>query len=121
MRCGCWEEAGAHRILNDKVRAVQALIDAVYVFSCVGGNLHIVLDDDNLEDSSLDFCAAQIAAGGYRRPPAHIAMLGPHEADSPEQLAVEQACLEALRAMTMEERISALGLWNKYWSTTIEA
>ena len=61
MCCSCWQEDGAHRIDNAKVRAVQPLIAAVYEHSGVGGNLHIVLDDTNLEDSHLASCAATIA------------------------------------------------------------
>ncbi len=64
MCCGCWEEDGAPRIDNAKVRAVQALIAAVYEHDCVGGNLHIVLDDNNLEDGSLRWCSQLIAAAG---------------------------------------------------------
>jgi hypothetical protein len=115
MCCSCWLEHGAAQIDTPAVRAVLPLIARVYEFSCVGGNLHIVLDDDNLEDHSLEFCRQQIEAGGYRRPPAHVAVLGPDEPDSPEQLAAELACYVALRALTFEERVSALGLHNGCW------
>lgn len=103
MCCGCWEEDGRHQLDTPAVRAVQALIEAVYAHSCVGGNLHIALDDNNLEDHHLAFCAAQIASGGY---PGR---------DTPEQLAADDACCKALQAMSYEERVSALGLWDGCW------
>ncbi len=44
---------------------IQALIQKVYEFSCVGGHLHIVTDDFNVHDSDLKFCSDLIDAGGY--------------------------------------------------------
>ncbi len=42
------------RILT--VSEVLPLVQAYYKFNGVGGSLHIVLDDGNLEDDSVEFC-----------------------------------------------------------------
>src|SRR5262249_35940523 len=97
MCCGCWHEEGAPIIDNECVRGVQSLIQEVYRHSAVGGNLHCVLDDNNLDDESLESAAKQIANGGWKD----------EQPDPPEQLAAERRCLDALQAMTYEERISA--------------
>jgi hypothetical protein len=36
--------------------AMMALCHELYLQSCVGGNLHIALDDGNLGDDDLQFC-----------------------------------------------------------------
>lgn len=95
---GCYEEYGRPAIINDRTLAAAALAARVYEFSAVGGNLHIVLDDWNIEDDNLEFCAKQIADGGYEG------------RDSPEELAVEKECCEAFMAMTLDERASALAI-----------
>jgi len=41
---------------NEKTRSVKELVDAVYEFSGVGGNAHIVTDDVNLEDENIRWC-----------------------------------------------------------------
>ena len=121
MCCGCWNEDGGTIIDNEKVRAVQPLIQAVYDCSCVGGNLHIVLDDTNLEDSNLEFCRYCIDHGGVMPPEkcneVHERYQNEKRAnpDPPDQLAVERACCDALMAMTYDERVSALGLWDGCW------
>lgn len=119
----CWAEAGSPRIDNEKVRAVQPLIAAVYKYSHVGGNLHIVLDDFNVRDRDLECCQKIIADGGVLKMPAgSVAFLGvpagTPETDpvSGEQLHAELTCLEALRAMTVEERASAIALFDGFWS-----
>lgn len=106
MCCACWQEDGAPQIDNERVRGIQPLIREVYDHHCAGGNLHIALDDNNLEDYNLDFCEERIKEGDSH-----------HDfEDSPEQAAAERACLAALRAMTYEERVSAMGLWDGCWS-----
>jgi hypothetical protein len=83
------------------VREAAAAIGTVYEFSCVGGNLHIALDAWNLGDGKLDFCAGSIRDNV-------------HEAD-PHQLACESRCLALLRALTEDERASALALHEGFW------
>lgn len=97
MCYGCYEEAGKPEIINDKTKAAAALVDAVYEFSCVGGNAHIVVDDWNLEDHNIRWCLDTALAENV------------HEAGV-EQLDAERACLEALLALTAAERASAMAL-----------
>lgn len=99
----CWEDAGSPKIVNDNVRAAVELIRAVYEYSSVGGNAHVVLDDFNLEDDSIQWCLDTALVDNI------------HEANEPE-LASERAALEALLAMSMDERASALALHDGYFT-----
>lgn len=109
MCYSCWEGAGKPRIDNEKTRALPALVEEVYEHNGVGGNLHVVLDDWNLDDHNLAFCEEQIAKGGY------VSSDWPDEPHSTEQLAAEFLCLQALKAMTEEERYSGLALAQGMW------
>jgi hypothetical protein len=128
MCCGCWNDDGAPVIDNERVRAVQPLIAAVYEHSYAGGNLHIALDDNNLEDEDLEFCSKCIDGAGVMPLngstfTAHVRHNNEKRAnpDPPDQLAAERACCDALMAMTFEERVSALGLWDGCWSLNAAA
>ena len=101
MCYGCWQDYGQPTVWNAKVRAIQPLIAAVHRYNFGGGNLHIVVDDFNMEDGNLEFCQRELDKGG--------------DGDSPEQLAAEQACLTAFKSMALEERAAALGLYDGYW------
>lgn len=94
MCAGCWAEAGSPKIDNEKTRAAAAAIDRVYEFSGAGGNLHIVVDDWNLEDSSLEWCKVNAIVS---------------EQDD-EKREAEMACYTALRELTEEERYSAMAI-----------
>lgn len=98
---GCYNLYGEHKIANDSVLRAAKLIEQVYEFSCVGGNLHIVLDDWNIEDNNVEFCIRAITENKFN--------------NTPEQLAIENECALLLRGMRMEERCSALGLYDKFW------
>lgn len=100
----CWEGAGAPRIDNPLVRAAARAVAEVYEFSCVGGNLHIYIDDYNLEDPWFEGDEAD-----------RLVAEDVHEA-GPEQLAAERYCLGLLRALTEEERYSAVALHHGAWS-----
>jgi hypothetical protein len=47
----CWKEYGSPKIRNATVDSVVRSIKDVYDHSTVGGNLHCIVDDWNLEDS----------------------------------------------------------------------
>lgn len=126
MCYGCWEEAGKPQIDNARVRAAVPLIQAVYEHCPVGGNLHIVLDDWNLEDGNLEFCSQTIDGAGVMplgENPAdfHVRYNDEKRAnpDPPEQLAAERACCDAFMAMTEDERSSALALCDGFWAETV--
>jgi hypothetical protein len=93
----CWD-AESERIDSPAVRRAAELIQIVYEYHPVAGGLHVILDDWNIEDGYL--------AGGRF----------PWETDTPGQIAAEEACLEALRALTEEERASALAIYDGYWT-----
>lgn len=107
MCMSCWAELGEPAIDTPAVRAAIALVDEVYEFSCVGGNLHIVIDDFNIDDDNLEFCAKQIADVRAGRPSTFADV-------APEQLCAEEACLAALWPMSIDERASVLALRDEF-------
>lgn len=97
----CYEKYGSPTINNPKVVECAKLIAQVYEHSPVGGYLHIVLDDWNLEDSNVVYCAEAIEKADY--------------SDGFGNEDAERACCKALQDMTIEERASALGLDDGFW------
>lgn len=93
----CWNEYGSPRIDTPAVRKAAELIARVYEFNAVGGGLHVVVDDFNIEDGDLKERYSW-------------------DEETPEQVAVENECLAALRALSLEERASALALYDKLWT-----
>ena len=71
---------------EDAVSNASQLIKRVYHFYVTGGGLHIVLDDFNIDDADIDFCLSLPLS------------------------TVERKCAEALRSLSKEERIAALGI-----------
>lgn len=86
------------------VSAAVAAIRDVFAWSGVGGYLHLVIDDENVEDDILAYCAQLIATN----PAEHVAA----------HLAAEQACLEALGGLTEAQRTAALA---QYEAEELEA
>jgi hypothetical protein len=103
MCFGCWEERGSPKIVNEKTIDAVPLIEAVYEANSVGGNLHIVLDDFNIDDCDLEAC---------RR------FIDNHEDDALTycDVVAERACLDAFVSMTVDERASALAMYDGYFS-----
>jgi hypothetical protein len=97
MCYNCYEEHGSPTIVNEGTEKAAKLIAAVYEYSCVGGNCHIVLDDFNIKDRHIDWCLETALSKNV------------HEADV-KQLALERECLEAMKALTISERASALAI-----------
>ena len=125
MCYGCWEEAGKPTNDTPAVRAAAATVTALYEHpNCiVGGNLHIVTDDWNLEDSNLEFCRHCIEHAGMMPidDDAHEIHKWYNEQkranpDPPDQLAVERACLDALAVLTEDERHAAMALADGFWT-----
>lgn len=107
MCYGCYEEYGFPKIVTESTLAAAEAAKKVYEFSCVGGNLHIVLDDWNIEDESLEFCRQSIIRVRAGTP-------GQYDDTEPEQVDAEDGCLKLLEAMSIQERASALALWNEF-------
>ncbi|SRR5581483_441698 len=123
MCYGCWEDYGKPIIDTEAVSAAAAAVADVYEYACTGGNLHIVLDDWNVEDSDLDFCNQCIMGAGVMplggsTVAAHLRYNEQKRAnpDPPEQLAAERRCHDLFRALTEEERASALALHDGFWT-----
>lgn len=98
---GCYIEMASPSIVNERTQDAAKLIARVYEFSCVGGNAHIVLDDWNLEDHHVDWCLSDALTQNV------------HEAGA-DQLSAERACLVAMRALSMDERASALAIYEGF-------
>ena len=98
MCYSCYKEYGCPAIVNEATKHAAKLVEQVYEWSCVGGNAHIVLDDFNIEDSSIDWCLKDATSLNIRDA-------------CQEQLDVERECLLAFKSLTIEERASALALF----------
>ena len=97
----CWDWYGRPKIYNPAVQNAVVAYRRVYEFSSVGGHLHIVLDDWNLEDEFLDFCEQDIDK---------------NQADaSPAQLVAEMECLAAFYLLSEDGRASALAIAEGIW------
>lgn len=123
MCYGCWDKAGKPIIDTPAVRAAGAAALAVYEHHCAGGNLHIVLDDWNIEDDNLTFCSQCIDGAGVMPDdggmhPVHRRYNEEKRADPdpPAQLAAERTCCDLFMALSEEERASALALFCGFWS-----
>lgn len=103
---GCWEEYGSPMFLSDRVCKAAVLIEKVYeqVGGGVGGNLHIVVDDWNLEDDSIKWCMKKrhLRGPGLDWPGARPIEMVPTP--------IEKECGQALLDLNIKERASALAL-----------
>lgn len=91
MCLNCYERFGEPKIVSEKTKAAAQLIAKVFEIHGTGGNLHCQIDDWNLEDEFFD-------------------ELVEYTPTSDEQRSAERACFNALKAMTLEERASALAI-----------
>ncbi len=85
----CYENYGSPTP-DDKARECVPLIEAVYNEHCAGGDLHILLDDWNLENRHLKAC------------------------EKYELTAAERACLNFMLEMTENQRAAALALFDGF-------
>lgn len=103
MCYGCWGKAGKPSgPITDEITKAARLADAVYEYSCVGSNLHILLDDWNVRDTDIAWLDGP---DGVRK--------NYHEATS-SQLEGELECLNAFKALTKKQRIIALAIHQKF-------
>lgn len=92
MCYGCYRRHGAPKIDSLRIRKVAKLVDDLYEYEISGGNLHVVVDDFNIEDRHLDFCSTQPCD------------------------ALETEIIGEMRRLTVRERASALGIQNGFWN-----
>lgn len=97
---GCWEEYGSPKILTKDTILAGALIKDSYEINGVGGNLHIVVSDWNLEDEDVKFCEDMILRKNGEEP------IFPDE----NLLNVEKQLLPLLKKFSVDERASCLAL-----------
>ena len=94
---GCYEDAGSPKVVTEKTIAVANLIAKVAKFtSYAGGNGHVVLNNWNLDDDVI-----QLSLGWVAENKSEVSL---------EQLAAEKECLEALSALSLDERYSAMAI-----------
>lgn len=93
MMCiNCWKAYGSHKIKNSKVEHLISAIENVLGYNLAGGNLHIVIDDWNIEDEYIQWCADNAI---------------PQE-ENHEQRIAEEECAQLFLSCTLPERSSAL-------------
>lgn len=101
MCYGCYEELGKPKVKTEKVLAVVSLIEYIYSYSDTGGNAHVILDDWNLEDEYIMRCI-------------DVALVENIYESSKTQLEIEKQCLEKFLSLSMDERASALAIFEGY-------
>ena len=101
MRNICWEDYGSPKIENASVHNAANLIAEVYKYTSTGGNLHIQIDDWNIEDEYWEKYENWLEGIGYT--------------DIHEQVNAEKACFDAMKILSLEERASALALHDGFW------
>lgn len=97
MCYGCWVEYGKPAMDTPQIRAAAALIGEVYEYHGVGGYLHIVIDDWNLEDDHLEYCLQAIEKNEW-------------DNEENEALEIQRKCCDALMKLTELERGAALAM-----------
>jgi hypothetical protein len=98
---GCWENYGSPAIVNARTVAAADKVARIYEFSMVGGDAHVVVDDWNLSDETVQWCLTEGMA------------MNVHE-HTPEQKAIVREALEALAALPLDERASAMAIFDRF-------
>lgn len=98
----CWEDRGCPRLISPKVVHAAKLVERVYDHSCVGGQLHIQLDDWNIDD---DFWTDE----------DHPTRMPCASEYDPEAMAAFVECFDVMRHMTLAERASAIAYADGYF------
>ena len=102
MCINCWEHQGSPQVDNPKVREAARRIGELYQQEqCgAGGCLHVQVDDFNLEDDFFEDVQLE-----------HFPQCTCNKA----RIEVENTLYQHLRAMSQEERFSAVALHDGYW------
>jgi hypothetical protein len=109
MCFGCYVVLGEPMEFTPAIPRVVELCKQLYVLAGAGGNCHIVTDDWNLNEESIDHCIESVKNGGIRN--THTG--DPYETD-PAQLAIEKELLDLLKPLTVAQRGTALALWSGF-------
>ncbi len=100
----CWIERGGHSIVNKRTIKGSNLIADLYATEDggAGGYAHVVVDDDNLEDRSIDFCLESAEKNEFK------------DDICQETRKASIKCLSYLKKLSFEERSSALAIYNGF-------
>ena len=115
----CWNcvvEAGGDQIeVTDEMIRVARIIDWFHAHPdcAVGGPLHIITDDTNVDDGSLNFCRQTVEAG---RVETGCSPLTGRDVIvyAPEVCAVARVILDGLQPMSRAERARTVNLEARY-------
>jgi hypothetical protein len=103
----CWQETNLKEpIDNERTRHVASLIAQIYAYSLAGGTCHIVLDDWNLEDHSIEWVLNYLDGKDEDGTPLKYPTTS-----TAEQQIIERQCMLAMKALTLDERASALRMY----------
>lgn len=78
---------------------VKKAILEVYKYSCVGSGLHIVLDDENVENNHIEWCLNNSIP----------------EIENPEERNACESCAELLLQLTVKERERIVHGYGRKW------
>ena len=82
---------------QEQIKKVADIVDAIYRFNSVGGNCHIVIDDYNIDDGSIDWCLKHgLSSNVHKHPEKH--------------LKIEKEFLEAFRELSISNREKVLNI-----------
>jgi len=100
----CYENADSPKVVNDKTKAAAQLVNDLYDTEDggVGGYGHIVFDDWNLDDGDIDFCLKAANNNEYSS----------HLCEETRRASIK--ALEAFKALTEDERYSALAISSNF-------
>lgn len=84
----CWENYGRPKIVSPKTISAALAVRKLYVGAPTGGAMHIVTNDWNLEDDSIEYCRSKAEKGSED----------------------EKKVFSAFISMSFKERASALAL-----------
>lgn len=104
MCYACWTKLGRPAAVTPKIIAAAELVDDLYGLAPVGGNLHIVTDDWNIEDDHVRSCrenVSRIQQGKTEQ----------YDDTDPEQISIEASILDAIEPMSEAERATVLAVY----------
>lgn len=103
MCYGCWKEAGKPESQRDEVKALAAMEPDIDHY----GNLHILVDDWNCDDSHLKSCREAVAEN------RETEWFGKA---SVEEIVLETRYLDLMESLTAPERYAALALADGFYT-----
>jgi len=94
MCYGCFEKYKDTVEITQRAKDAAEIIPVIYADCPAGGDLHIVIDDWNIEDRHVDFCMKELETSEYHQ----------------DIVDAERKFLELFKAMSENERAGCLAL-----------